>query len=75
MADVVGKVCYTYFYMKSIKHFRLIIQEMPISYLVSYLVRCRIAPNYRVAKLQNSRITKLQNKCSTELLFKLIIIN
>ncbi len=66
MADVVGKVCYTNFYMKSIKHFRLIIQEMPISYLVSYLARYRIASNYRVAKLQN--------KCSTEF-FKLIIIN
>ncbi len=67
MADVVGKVCYTYFYMKSIKHFRLIIQEMPGRCLGSYLARCRIASNYRV--------TKLQNKCSTELLFKLIIIN
>ncbi len=67
MADIVGKVCYTDSYMKSIKHFRLIIQEMPISYLVSYLAR------YRIAELL--RIIKLQNKCSTQLLFKLIIIN
>ncbi len=59
MADIVGKVCYTYFYMKSIKHFRLIIQEILGRCLGSYLVRCRIASNYRVAKLL--RVTELQN--------------
>ncbi len=75
MAYMVGKVCYTDSYMKSIKHFRLIIQEILGRCLGSYLVRCRIASNYRVTKLQNSRVTELQNKCSTELLFKLIIIN
>ncbi len=61
MADMVGKVCYTNFYMKSIKHFRLIIQEILGRCLGGYLTRCRIASNYRGTGLQSCRINALLN--------------